>query len=105
MVTRVTYDMQKLDEAVSALAAGTDRIQERLRAALIPMLVLKSGGGMHNVKRSGELNRILDGLSHESIGAMTDEQAREKARAIVNLQSGNWHDAVWALEDEFNERS
>ena len=56
----VTYDMQKLDEAVSALAVGTGSIQERLRCAMLPLLVLQTGG-LANEKMSAELKSLGKG--------------------------------------------
>lgn len=98
-MTAVTYDMQKLDEAVGTLT-GHGTLQERLRDALIPLSVLHMGGGMHNKKRAGQLDEIYTRLSGGKVLDLSDDEAREIARKIVELHSGNWHDAVWALEDE-----
>ena len=97
-VEGITYDMQKLDEAVSCLA-GSGTLQERLSNAMIPLLTL-SAGGMHNKSRQKEFERILQMPDDRGAIAMGDEAAREMAHAIVNLQNGNWHDTVFALEDE-----
>lgn len=95
----ITYDMQKLDEAVTALA-GHGRLQDRLGNAVMPLLVLSGGGGMKNLERAEELERILEPAKHGLVHELDDEAAREMAMAIVSLQNGNWHDAVFALEDE-----
>lgn len=104
--TGVTYDMQKLDEAVSSLA-GHGSLQERLSNAMIPLLVLSTGGGMKNSKRASELEAILALPGGLRASQLDDEAAQEMARAIVDLLNGNWHDTVYALEDEverLNER-
>ncbi len=98
-MTAVTYDMQKLDEAVSTLA-GHGTLQERLHDALIPLSVLHMGGGMHNKKRAGQLDEIHARLTAGKVRDLSDDEAREIAKNITELHSGNWHDAVWALEDE-----
>lgn len=105
MVTRVTYDMQKFDEAVAAIALGTGTIQERLRDALGPLRTLQSGGGLHNKKLSAELDRILLGATYDNTTRLSDDDARALARAILELQSTNWHDAVYALEDQIAGRA
>lgn len=104
-MSAVTYDMQKLDEAVSALSVGTKTLQERLRDAIIPLTILKSGEGLHNKSLSAELDRILLGVADENMTELSDDQARSWARSIVELQSKNWHDAVWKLEDQINSRN
>jgi hypothetical protein len=105
MVSQITYDMQKFGEAVSALAVGTGTIQERLRDALIPLMVLRSGGGLHNKALSAELDRILLGTTYDNVTRLSDDDAQALARSIVDLQSKNWHDAVWALEDQISGRA
>jgi len=98
-MTAVTYDMQKLDEAVSILA-GHGTLQQRLQDALIPLSVLHMGGGMRNTKRASQLDEIHSRLTKERVSDLSDDQARDIAKKIVELHSGNWHDAVWGLEDE-----
>jgi hypothetical protein len=101
MTLAVTYDMQKLGEAVSILATGTISLQERLSDTIIPLFTLNRGGeGMHNKKRAGTLVEICAKLTDMKDNPLNDDDARTLARAIVELQSGNWHDAVWALEDQ-----
>jgi hypothetical protein len=97
-MTAVTYDMQKLDEAVGTLA-GHGTLRDRLQDALIPLGVLHMGG-MLNKKRAAQLDEIHRRLTAGKISDLSDDDAREIARKIVELHSGNWHDAVWALEDE-----
>lgn len=97
-MTAVTYDMQKLDEAVSILT-GHGALQDRLQDALIPLSVLHMGGGMRNTKRAGQLDEIYSRLTTTKASDLSDDEAREIARKIVELHTGNWHDAVWALED------
>jgi hypothetical protein len=99
-MTAITYDMQKLDEAVGVLATGAGSLQERLSDAFVPLWTLHSGGGMHNAKRAPELARICEALAETPRDSMDGEAARSLASAIAELQSGNWHDAVWALEGE-----
>jgi hypothetical protein len=94
----VTYDMQKLDEAVGTLT-GHGTLQDRLQDALIPLGVLRMGG-MHNSKRAGQLEAIYSRLTQGKICDLSDDEAREISKQIVELHTGNWHDAVWALEDE-----
>lgn len=97
MTTAITYDMQKLDEAVSALSLAPGSIQERLRAAIGPLRQLKNTG-LHRAALSAELDRILLGTSYENMSKLTDEHATAWALAIVELQSKNWHDTVWDIE-------
>jgi hypothetical protein len=97
----ITYDMQKLDEAVSILATGTESLQDRLRDSIIPLLILRANGdGMHNKKRAGTLDEICAKLSDMNDNPLNDDDARALAQAIVDLQNLNWHDAVWALEEK-----
>jgi hypothetical protein len=105
MTTAVTYDMQKLHEAVSSLATGNESLQERLRHAMIPLLTLHHGGGMKNKKRAPELAAIIERLSDGNLERLDNEQARELASKIVSLENSNWHDAVWALEDSMGPES
>lgn len=93
----ISYDMQKLDEAVTALA-GHGRLQSRLEFARIPLAGLNAASGLNNKKRTAEFEQILEAL--DDAGNLDDEAARQLARAIVDLQNGNWHDAVYQLEDE-----
>lgn len=95
----VTYDMQKLDEAVSILA-GHGTLHDRLQHALMPLSVLHIGGGMRNTKRAAQLDDIHSRLTKGKVRDLSDDEAREIAKKIVDLHNGNWHDAVWALEDE-----
>lgn len=97
-MTAVTYDMQKLDEALSSLA-GHGSLQQRLQNALLPLTVLQAGGGMQNTKRAGQLDEVIARLSTKFVNTLSDDEAWSIAQQIVELQSGNWHDAVWALED------
>lgn len=99
MTTAVTYDMQKLHEAVSTLATSNDPIQQRLRHAMIPLLTLHHGGGMKNKKRAPQLAEIMKRLTEGKLDQFDDEEARQVATMIVSLENSNWHDAVWALED------
>ena len=95
----ITYDMQKLDEAISVLATGSGSLQQRLSDAYLPLLSLHGGGGMQNTQRASELAQICEALSVAQRDGIDPETARALASAIAELQSGNWHDAVWALED------
>ena len=97
----VTYDMQKLGEAVGILATGTNRLHERLSDTIIPLYTLRANGdGMHNKERAGTLDEICAALSHMRDDPLNDDDARALASKIVDLNSGIWYDAVWALEDE-----
>jgi hypothetical protein len=97
-MTAVTYDMQKLDEAVASLA-GLGTLQTRLQNALLPLTVLQSGGGMQNTKRANQLHVIVASLTSVPINTLSDDEAWSIAQKIAELQSANWHDAVWALEE------
>lgn len=105
MTKAVTYDMQKLGEAVSILALGSGPLKERLKETIIPLGTLHMGG-LHNRKRADEFDGIYERLTgNRSIQSLSDDEARELARDIVDLNSGIWYDAVWELEDQLRERS
>jgi hypothetical protein len=103
MTTYVTYDMQKLNEAVHVLAVGDDPLKERLCHAIIPLLTLHGGGGMHNMKRADALANICDRLTGGNLDKLSADEMRKLASDIVDLENGNWHDAVWGLEDRLSE--
>ena len=97
----MNYDMQMLDKAISALATGSGSLQQRLTNAYLPLITLHGGGGMHNKERASELARICEALSVAQRDGIDPEAAQSLASAIAELQSGNWHDAVWALQDRY----
>ncbi len=103
-MTRVTYDMQKLGEAVSIMALGSGPLKARLRDTIIPLLTLRTSG-IHNKKRVGELDSICERLMGGALDDLSENEALELARHIVQLESSNWHDVVWELEDQLRERS
>ena len=99
MTTAVTYDMQKLGEAVGILAHGNERLQVRLKDAIVPLWTLANGGGMKDKPKQPRLEAILDALMDGKVENLSDDAARELAGEITSLHSAVWHDAVWALED------
>ena len=96
-MTAITYDMQKLDEAVSALA-GPGALLERLQDTIIPLGTLHMAG-LKNENRAAEFESIYVRLTDETLRRSTADELAKLSYDIVALQTGNWYDTVWALED------
>lgn len=101
-MTAVTYDLQKLDEAVAILASGAGGVQERLSFAALPLNVLNMGTGMTNAELQPRLAEICERLS--GVKRLDNDDAMQLASDIAGLQSSAWHAVVWALEDGENRR-
>ena len=106
------YEREKLANAVHALASAAP-IQKRLEYAWLAMHTLKNHG-FTDANRRDEFESIYERLTVNKseaeegwLGAtcerLTEDQAEEIARDIVNLNTAlNWN-RVYALEDEIRD--
>lgn len=104
------YEREKLGNAVDALAVSAAPIQKRLEYAWEAMHTL-IGHGLSDPERQAEFDEINQKLtSDKSDGhkgylvatceGLSDDDAREIAQAIVDLNARIHTDRIWALEDK-----
>jgi len=107
-----SYEREKLASAVSALASGAP-IQKRLEYAWMAMHTLKNHG-FTNPERQAEYESIYDRLTADksdpqrghvptTTAQLSDEEAQEIARDIVDLNTSLNRNRIWALEDEIRQ--
>lgn len=106
------YELEKLGNAVDALALSAASIQSRLKCAWTTMYTLIDHG-FTNPERSAEFADINKKLtadsSNDQVGCpqtaclnLSDDEAVEIAQAIVDLNARLIYDRIWLLEDEIN---
>ena len=106
------YELEKLGNAVDALAVSAASIQSRLECAWTAMYTLIDHR-FTDPERSAEFADINKKLaadsSNDRVGYaqitclnLSDDEAVEIAQAIVDLNARLIYDRIWLLEDEIN---
>lgn len=98
----ISYEIQKLGEAVSVLASRDGSMQKRLEGALVPLLVLQTFKRVSGEARSAELDRVCSSLANGNAVGLSNEDASRIATAIADLHSSLWYAAAWELEDQID---
>lgn len=107
-----SYEREKLGNAVDALAASAAPVQKRLYYAWLSMHALAMHG-FTNPERQAEFDSIVERLTADksdkeagyvetTVNALSDDEAVQIARAIVDLNDQLISDRIWQLEDEVN---
>lgn len=106
------YEREKLGKAVDALAASAAPIQKRLQYAWEAMHTLIAHG-FTDPERAAEFNvinnRLTSDKSDERAGyvpttcaKLSDDDAVDIARSIVDLHERLNYNRIWQLEDEID---
>lgn len=107
------YEREKLGNAVYALAVSAEPIQKRLEYAFTAMHTMINHG-FTDPEREAEFAEIIDRLTADksdedegyvptTCARLSDEEAGEIARAIVDLNTRLHHNRIYALDDEIRD--
>lgn len=103
------YEREKLGNAVHSLAASAEPIQKRLEYAFLSMHTLMAHGFV-DPNRAADYDEIIKRLTTDKAGneqaivpdvcqQLSDNEAEEIARLIVDLNTRLHHDRIYGLED------